>query len=78
VFLLLAGWAVVEEGPLIDRAGWVIDREFLPHSKDSNKKVELFWTKPGGDDPYPAVLFIHGHQEQARNSGSAFVRTGSQ
>lgn len=76
VLFLLAGCAAVEEGPLIDRAGWVVKREFLPHSRDDKKKIELFWTKPPGDGPYPAVLFIHGHQEQVRNGGEEYVRTG--
>jgi dipeptidyl aminopeptidase/acylaminoacyl peptidase len=76
VILLLVECAVAEEGPLIDRAGGVIRRELLPHSQDSTKKVELFWTHPVGDGPYPAVLFIHGHQEQVRNGGEAFVRAG--
>jgi dipeptidyl aminopeptidase/acylaminoacyl peptidase len=76
VLLLLVGCAAIEEGQLIDRGGWVIRREFLLHSKDGNKKIELFWTKPAGDGPYPAVLLIHGHQEQVRNGGESFVRTG--
>jgi predicted small lipoprotein YifL len=59
VFLLLFGiaaCAAIEKGPLTDPQGWVINREFLSHSKKSNKKVELFWTKPSGDGPYAAVL----------------------
>jgi dipeptidyl aminopeptidase/acylaminoacyl peptidase len=76
VFLLLIECAVADEGPLIDRAGWVIRRALLPHSQDSNKKVELFWTQPVGEGPYPTVLFIHGHQEQPRNGGEAFVTAG--
>ena len=76
LLLLLVGCAAIEEGQLIDRGGWLVRREFLPHSKDGNKKIELFWTKPAGDGPYPAVLLIHGHQEQVRNGGEAFVRTG--
>ena len=75
-FLLLLGCAAVEDGPLIDRAGRVVHRELLPHSNDKNKKVEIFWTKPTGDGPFPAVLLIHGHQEQIKNGGEAFVRTG--
>jgi dipeptidyl aminopeptidase/acylaminoacyl peptidase len=74
--LTLVGCASVEEGALIDRAGRVSRRELLPHSKDGNKKVELLWTKPAGDGPYPAVLFIHGHQEQNRNGGEAYVKAG--
>ena len=74
-FLLLVGCASVEDGRLIDRSGWVVHRELLPHSNE-NKKVEIFWTKPTGDGPFPVVLLIHGHQEQIKNGGEAFVRTG--
>ena len=38
--------------------------------------MSVFWTKPVEPGPWPAVLFIHGHQEQLRNGGEAFVRTG--
>ncbi len=73
---LVISCTAIEEGQLIDRSGWVIQREFLRHSRDGNKKVEIFWTKPAGDGPYPALLLIHGHQEQVRNGGEAFVKTG--
>lgn len=76
LLLLLVSCAAIEEGQLIDRGGWVVRREFLRHSKDGNKTIEIFWTKPTGNGPYPALLFIHGHQEQVRNGGEAFVRTG--
>ena len=76
LLLLPVGCAAIEEGQLIDRAGWVVSRKFLPHSREGKRKVELFWTKPAGDGPYPAVLLIHGHQEQIKNGGEAFVRTG--
>jgi len=75
-FILLLGCGAVGEGQLTNRGGRVVRRELLPHSKDASKKVELFWTKPAGDGPHPVVLFIHGHQEQVRNGGEAFVRTG--
>jgi len=76
LLLQLVGCAAIEDGQLIDRGGWLVRREFLPHSKDGNKKIELFWTKPASDGPYPALLLIHGHQEQVRNGGEAFVKTG--
>lgn len=79
VFLLLFGisaCAAIQKGPLTDPQGWVINREFLSHGKNSNKKVELFWTKPSGDGPYAAVLFIHGHQEQVRDGGESYVKVG--
>ncbi|MBI4526791.1 MAG: S9 family peptidase [Deltaproteobacteria bacterium] len=74
--LLFGGCAAVEEGPLIDRRGWVIRREFISHTKDSSKKVELFWTKPAGDGPYPVLLLIHGYQAQVRNGGESYVKAG--
>ncbi|HEY8187309.1 MAG TPA: hypothetical protein VIF64_14640 [Pyrinomonadaceae bacterium] len=74
--LLPVGCVAVEEGTLIDRGEWVVRREFLPHNRDSNKKVEIFWTKPAGSGPYPALLFIHGHQEQNKNGGEVYVSTG--
>ncbi|PYM95986.1 MAG: hypothetical protein DME04_03165 [Candidatus Rokuibacteriota bacterium] len=76
VLLLLAGCAAAKDRLLIDRAGRVIYRESLPHSRDGRKNVEVFWTRPAGDGPYPALLLIHGHQEQLRNGGEAYVATG--
>ena len=72
----LLGCNAVEEGHIVDRGGWVVRREFLRQSTDGNKRIELFWTKPAGDGPYPAILLIHGHQEQVRNGGEAFFQTG--
>jgi len=79
IFLLLIGtaaYAGTEKGPITDQQGWVINREFLSHTEESNKKVELFWTKPNGDGTYPAILFIHGHQEQVRDGGESYVKGG--
>ena len=74
--LLFIGRAAAGEAPSVDRAGWLIHRELLPHSNDSSKKVELFWTKPNGDGPFPVLLYIHGHQETVRNGGEAYVQVG--
>ena len=41
-------------------ARWPIERELLPHRWDKTKAVELFWTKPEGNSPFPALLSIHG------------------
>ena len=49
-----------------DLAGWPIERELLPHCWDKTKAVELFWTKPEGNGPFPALLFIHGYQDLPR------------
>jgi dipeptidyl aminopeptidase/acylaminoacyl peptidase len=80
IFLLLFWFLSIcsstAQGQLTDPRGWVINKELLSHSKDTNKKVELFWTKPTGDGPYPAILFIHGHQEQVRDGGESYARIG--
>ena len=74
--LLMVARAAVAEDALVDPRGWPIHRELLPHSQDRSKVIELFWTKPEGRGPFPAVLFIHGHQETQRNGGEAYVLTG--
>ena len=73
---MLISCAAVQPETLTDRDGWVIQREFLQHRQNQSKKIEVFWTKPVEQGPWPAVLFIHGHQEQLRNGGEAFVSTG--
>ncbi len=73
---MLVSCAAVQPETLTDRGGWVIQREFLQHRQNQSKKIEVFWTKPVEQGPWPAVLFIHGHQEQRRNGGEAFVSTG--
>jgi dipeptidyl aminopeptidase/acylaminoacyl peptidase len=75
-FLLAAERNAVAEDPRVDRGGWPIHHELLPHSQDRNKAIELFWAKPEGDGPFPAILFIHGHQEGPRYGGKAYVLTG--
>lgn len=42
--------------------GHVVQRLFVTHSHDPNKKIELFWMIPEGTGPWPVCLFIHGHQ----------------
>jgi hypothetical protein len=74
--LLMAARITVAEDALVDPGGWSIHRELLAYSQDHSKAVELFWTKPEGKGPFPAVLLIHGHQERERNGGEAYVLTG--
>jgi hypothetical protein len=74
--LLMAARATMAEDALVDPGGWSIHHELLPHSQDHSKAIELFWTKPEGKGPFPAVLLIHGHQETERNGGAAYVLTG--
>jgi len=76
VLLMMAARVTVAEDALVDPGGWSIHRELLPYSQDHSKAIELFWTKPEGKGPFPAVLLIHGHQESERNGGEAYVLTG--
>jgi dienelactone hydrolase len=66
----------VDKGPITDGEGHIINRDFLPHSTNNNKTVELFWTKPAGDGPFPAILFVHGHQIKIRNGGETYAKAG--
>lgn len=77
IFLIinLAACAITEKGPITDHKDWVINRELLAHRLEAHKKVELFWTKPAGEGPYPVILFIHGHQE-IKYGGESFVKSG--
>jgi dipeptidyl aminopeptidase/acylaminoacyl peptidase len=74
--LMLGGCAAVQPGTMTDRGGWVIQRAFLSHRWDASKQIEVLWTTPRDQGPWPAVLFIHGHQEQFRPGGEAFVTNG--
>jgi dipeptidyl aminopeptidase/acylaminoacyl peptidase len=76
VLLLFPSWDAAADSVPLDPAGWPIQRELLPHSRDPAKAVELFWAKPEGNGPFPAILFIHGHQEPSRPGGSVYAKTG--
>jgi dipeptidyl aminopeptidase/acylaminoacyl peptidase len=73
---LLVGCAAVQPGTLTHRDGWVMHRAFLPHPQHPSKQIEIFWTTPVGAGPWTAMLFIHGHQEQFRDGGEAYVKNG--
>jgi dipeptidyl aminopeptidase/acylaminoacyl peptidase len=48
----------------------------IPHPDDSRRKVEYFLERPAGNGPWPAVVFVHGHQEWPRPGGQDFVGWG--
>ena len=52
------------------------DSKFILHPDDPNKKIEYFIKYPKGTGPFPAILFIHGHQEGLRPGGKDFVDWG--
>jgi dipeptidyl aminopeptidase/acylaminoacyl peptidase len=73
---LLVGCAAVPPGTMTDREGWVVHRAFLPHPQHPSQQMEILWTTPVGHGPWPAVLFIHGHQERFRDGSEAYVKNG--
>lgn len=64
ILLLFPAWRAAADSVSLDPAGWPIERELLPHRWDKTKVVELFWAKPEGNGPFPAILFIHGYQDR--------------
>ncbi|HEY5027668.1 MAG TPA: alpha/beta fold hydrolase [Candidatus Angelobacter sp.] len=48
----------------------------IPHPDDPARKVEYFLEKPNGNGPWPAVIFLHGHQDWPRVGGKDFVQWG--
>lgn len=76
IVVMLIGCAAVPPGAMTDRDGSVMQRTFLPHPQHPSKQLEIFWTTPLGSGPWPAVLFIHGHQERFRDGGEAYVKNG--
>lgn len=70
-FLGLAVWTMSSGAAL----GQTVQREYLAHPDNDKEKIELFWTKPDGPGPWPAVVFIHGHQTN-RIGGMVYVEVG--
>src|SRR5579884_681875 len=48
----------------------------MPHPDAPSRSLEYFVEKPAGAGPWPAVVFIHGHQEGSRPGGRDFVTWG--
>jgi dipeptidyl aminopeptidase/acylaminoacyl peptidase len=71
--LMLVGCAAGQPPAQRDRG---VQRELLPDRGNTGKRIEVYWTKPTGQGPWPAFLFIHGHQGQVRNGGESYVKTG--
>lgn len=53
-----------------------VHAESIPHPNDPKKRIEFFWTRPEGGGPWPALVYIHGHQEPARPGGKDLVGAG--
>lgn len=76
--IALAQEAPWKAGTFVDSGGQLIHHEYLSHKRGDNKRIEIFWTKPPGKGPFPAIVFIHGHQgvEKRWMGGKAPVRKG--
>lgn len=48
----------------------------LPDPGDGSKSIEYFAAKPAGRGPWPTVVFLHGHQEDARPGAKDFAEWG--
>ncbi len=55
----------------------IVHVELRPRAEDPSKHVEVFWTRPHGNGPWPLIMFLHGHQDGiATPGGKAFVDYG--
>ena len=50
--------------------------EFIPHPDDAAKRIEIAWTKPAGEGPWPVLLLVHGHQIGNRPGAGIYVDGG--
>lgn len=50
------------------------ERILLHGDAADHGQVELFIDRPQGDGPFPAMLFVHGHQSAPRPGGRVFIR----
>ncbi len=48
----------------------------IQHPDNSSKEVEYFLERPSGNGPWPTVVLLHGHQEEAKPGGKDFVDWG--
>jgi len=65
-----------QSGILKGPRGQTIYRDYIVHPTKADKRVQIFWIKPEGIGPWPAVLLVHGHQETLRNGGEVYVKAG--
>jgi len=50
--------------------------ESLAHPDEQRKRIEVFWTKPSGEGPWPVLILIHGHQMGDRPGAKVYVESG--
>lgn len=76
----LAALALTAAAVLVSRRAQAGDREvtreLLPDPEESSRKIEVYWEKPSGPGPWPAIVYLHGHQQPLRPGGKDFVGWG--
>ena len=73
--LITPAYAFGETG-YFEHDGVTYYRTFLPHPDNPEERVELYWTQPDGEERYPAILLIHGHQWPERPGGLTYIQYG--
>lgn len=51
-------------------------RELLSNPNDPKHKVEIFWSKPPGNGPFPAMIIVHGHQGTGTRGAEVIASSG--
>jgi dipeptidyl aminopeptidase/acylaminoacyl peptidase len=54
----------------------MIRPEHIASPAEPTKRIEFFAAVPQGQRPWPAVVYVHGHQHPARSGGKAIAETG--
>jgi dipeptidyl aminopeptidase/acylaminoacyl peptidase len=49
----------------------MIEAHYIPNLADFTERVEFFVSVPATEGPWPAVVYVHGHQHPARPGGGA-------
>ena len=54
----------------------MIRPDYIATPAEPAKQIEFFSAVPPGEPPWPAVLYVHGHQHPERSGGKAIAETG--
>jgi dipeptidyl aminopeptidase/acylaminoacyl peptidase len=54
----------------------MIEAHYIPSLAYPAKRVEFCATVPQSEGPWPAVVYVHGHQQPVRPGGGAIERAG--
>lgn len=68
--VLLLGLA---SAPVSLSAGEVHHEFLAAEHPEGQRRVEYFWTAPSGDGPWPAMVYVHGHQFPERPGARRYL-----